>query len=138
MFSDDTNSTLNIDGLYTPKLKDMSSMFYSSWYDEVSIKNWNTSTVTNMEGLFTSCDRMYTAYLDLDMSNLATNGGKEMFSYCNNLTELTLMGKPSTKTGVYTDMFKNITTEGTLFYNKNYNYSRIIEQLPSTWTSEAI
>lgn len=32
-------------------------------------------------------------------------------------------------------MFRNITTNGTLYYNGKYDFSKIIEQLPETWTA---
>lgn len=35
-------------------------------------------------------------------------------------------------------MFKDITTTGTFEYNPAYNYSKIINLLPSTWTAVAI
>lgn len=35
-------------------------------------------------------------------------------------------------------MFYNIKTNGTFYYNPKYDYSKIIEVLPSTWKAEAI
>lgn len=35
----------------------------------------------------------------------------------------------------YDMMFAGITTTGTLSYNPAYDYSKIIAQLPSTWTA---
>ena len=40
-------------------------------------------------------------------------------------------------TNVYS-MFSNITTTGTFYYNGNYDYSKIIAVLPSTWTAVPI
>ena len=128
-----------IDGVYTPKLQNMNGAFTRLYYvANVSIKNWDTSTVTDMGWLFNDCEELETVYLDLDMSNLKRGGADYMFSYCDLLTEVTLMGKPSTNTGVYDNMFKGVETDGTLYYNKNYDYSKIISVLPSTWTAVAI
>jgi len=33
----------------------------------------------------------------------------------------------------YDKMFEGVETEGTLFYDKRYDYSKIIEQLPEKW-----
>jgi hypothetical protein len=35
-------------------------------------------------------------------------------------------------------MFENITTNGKFYYNSNYDYSKIIAQLPTTWTAIAM
>jgi hypothetical protein len=39
------------------------------------------------------------------------------------------------KAETYHDMFKDITTNGTLYYNGKYDFSKIIEKLPETWTA---
>jgi hypothetical protein len=32
-------------------------------------------------------------------------------------------------------MFYNVTSEGTFYYNPQYDYSKVIAELPETWTA---
>jgi hypothetical protein len=57
-----------------------------------------------------------------------------MFSGCTNLTEIRMGGNPSSLTTV-SYMFRGINTNGTFYYNVAYDYSKIIAELPSTWTA---
>jgi hypothetical protein len=57
-----------------------------------------------------------------------------MFGSCNNLTSVTMKNNVSAVTHV-TNMFNEITTTGTFYYNGDYDYSKIIAVLPSTWTA---
>jgi hypothetical protein len=67
------------------------------------LTRWDTSSVTSMDN---------------------------MFRYCSNLTELRMGGNPSKVTDV-SEMFRDITTTGTFYYNSAYDYSQIISKLPS-------
>ena len=57
-----------------------------------------------------------------------------IFSSCELLVELKIGGNPSSLTNV-NDMFVDITTNGAFYYNSEYDYSKIIAELPSTWTA---
>ena len=54
-----------------------------------------------------------------------------MFSNCDYLQEVYIDGDISNVSTV-SEMFNNITTEGTFYYNPAYDYSKIIDQLPAT------
>ena len=59
-----------------------------------------------MSGLFYDCEKLLSITFDSELNDNVN---------CNN-------------------MFKLVTSEnGKLYYNKKYDYSKIIEQLPQTW-----
>lgn len=66
----------------------------------------NTHNVTNMQYMFRSCDKLVEVRMDGDVSNVEN----------------------------VTGMFE-VTSEGTFYYNPAYDYSKIIAQLPETWTA---
>lgn len=57
-----------------------------------------------------------------------------MFFRCLSLTKVTMTGDVS-KVYDTGSMFSGIETNGTFYYNPDYDYSKIIAQLPSTWTA---
>jgi surface protein len=112
----------------------MSGMFYncSGLTSLDSISNWDTSNVTSMGSMFSYC----TGLTSLDLSNWDTSKVTNMFQmFCNclGLTEIKMGGDVSKVTNV-SGMFYDINTTGTFYYNSAYDYSKIIEQLPSKWT----
>ena len=115
---------------------DFSSAIYTqhmfqSCYELTTIPKLNTSNIQYMGSMFYGC-RNLTAVTQLDISN-ATNL-YQTFAYCSKLNEVRFKGKPqpSITTGY---MFSGITTNGTLYYDSRYDYSKIINVLPSTWTA---
>ena len=113
-----------------------------SQINEISFTNFDTSNVTNMDYMFSDCSGL----TSLDLSNFDTSKVTNMiymFSRCNGLTSLTMLGDISKVTS-YTDMFRNITTNGTLTYNCAYEdaWTNILvtkqstSKFPSTWTSQ--
>ena len=113
----------------------MHMMFYgcSNLTSITGIENWDTSNVVATQSMFYRCSNITS--LDLskwDTSKVTTM--QEMFRYCGKLTEVKMGGDVSNVTSV-TNMFSNISTTGTFYYNPEYDYSKIIEVLPSTWTA---
>lgn len=53
-----------------------------------------------------------------------------MFGACHNLQTVYMDGEIRDLSN--DEMFYNITTEGTFYYNPAYDYSKIIDQLPAT------
>jgi surface protein len=95
--------------------------------------NWDTSKVTDMSNMFKYCSNL----TSLDLSNWDTSNVtdmNEMFNLCSALTELKMGGDISKVTNV-TSMFSNVFSTGTFYYNPQYDYSKIIAVLPSTWTA---
>ena len=98
-----------------------------------TISSWDTSKVTSMGNMFAVCYKLIT----LDLSNWDTSNVTDMsnmFDNCRYLTELKMGGSVNNVNNVK-EMFHRISTTGTLYYNKDYDYSKIIAVLPSTWTA---
>lgn len=103
---------------------------------DVDMSSLDASTVTDMYGMFNLENRI----TSIDMSNVDISNVTNMnfmFRFCTNLKSVTMTGNPSNLVST-TSMFDKVTTTGTFYYNKNYNYSKIIAVLPSTWTAVAI
>lgn len=68
-----------------------------------------------------------------------TNVGKlgSIFLQCPNLESVTMMGCPADDL-VSINMFNLVITNGVLYYDSRYDYSKIIAELPSTWTAVPI
>lgn len=140
---------INMEKWNTPYLTETMYMFlYANTLKEINgIGDLNTSQVTNMYSMFRECYNLTS--LDLtnwDISNVQTMG--MMFYGCSNLKEIKMGGKPGPLNGlswydnyydedVYLegveDMFRGVYPNGTFYYNSTYNYSKIINQLPSGW-----
>ena len=128
-------SHINISNWSTPNLVDMGYMFENCYNlsNIEGIEYLNTSNVTDMGHLFYYCQNL----TSLDLSKWDTSNVTAMyfmFKGCIKLTELTMGGDVS-NIEYTTGMFEGITTTGTFYYNENYDYSKIIAQLPSTWTA---
>ena len=55
-----------------------------------------------------------------------------MFSNCTSLKSVTMLGPINNEISRLDNMFNNITTTGTFYYNPAYDYSKIIAELPAT------
>ena len=116
--------------LDTSSVTSMSNMF-SSCSNLTTIPQLDTSSVTSMDFMFSGCKSL-TTIPQLDISNVTKM--RYMFSSCSNLTSVRFKGNPSKVTDV-AFMFNSVTTEGVLYYDERYDYSKIINVLPSTWTA---
>ena len=115
---------------------DFSSAIYTQnmfqdCYELITIPKLITSNVKYMGSMFYGC-RNLTTVTQLDISN-ATNL-YQTFAYCSKLNEVRFKGKPQPSITIGY-MFDGITTNGTLYYDSRYDYSVIINVLPSTWTA---
>jgi surface protein len=98
------------DGIDFNGVTDMKSMFYNCKYlKKLDLTPWDLSSVTNMESAFMGCVNLTELKMSGDVSNVS-NVNEMFFSYSS---------------------FK----AGTFYYDSNYDYSKIIEQLPSNWTA---
>ena len=128
-------TSIDVSNLNTSKVTDMDFMFSScSNLTEIKgMENWDTSNVTDMYYLFNGCSNL----ASIDVSNWDTSkvtNMNGMFGSCTSLTEVKMGGDVSKVTDV-ANMFSYIKTTGTFYYNSQYDYSKIIAQLPSTWTA---
>ena len=116
--------------LDTSNVRLIDQMFYNC-YELVEVPHIDTRNVTNMEYTFGYCV-LITSIPELDLSSVTTM--KSTFSNCKNLTEVRFKGDPKNLTSV-SSMFYNINTIGVMYYDSRYDYSKIINELPSTWTA---
>ena len=124
------NSLTTIPQLDTSKVIYMSFMFYNC-INLITIPQMNTSNVSDMNNMFCYCEKL-TTVPQIDISNVGDMSS--MFGSCYRLTEVKFKGKPLSTLKV-SGMFSSIKTNGTLYYDSRYDYSRIINVLPSTWTA---
>ena len=61
---------------------------------------------------------------------------KQMFYNATNLTSLKMAASSIQSNVIVTNMFNGVTAEGVFSYNPAYDYSRIINVLPASWTSQ--
>ena len=116
----------------TSQVTDMAEMFYETGLEEIDLKGWNTSNVTDMSRMFYNCKARVIDLRGFVFSKVITM--YRMFSNCDYLQEVYIDGDISNVNDV-SEMFNNITIEGTLYYNPAYDYSKIIAELPATWTA---
>lgn len=116
--------------LDTSKVTDMSYMFFDC-EELTTIPLLDTSSVTNMAYMFSDCSKL-TTIPQLDISSVTNM--TLMFSDCGLLTSVRFKGNPSISLNVNL-MFDSVTSTGTLYYDERYDYSKIINALPSTWVA---
>lgn len=89
--------------------------------------------VTDMRNMFNGCRNL--KKLDLTPWDLSSvTDMSRMWSSCDALKEIRMSGDISN--AKCDDMFGVIYSQsGTFYYDSNYDYSKIIEQLPSNWTA---
>lgn len=123
-----------LENIDTSNVRTMSTMSYANNATRiVGMENWDTSNVEYMTNAFYALRFLTT--LDLtnwDLSNVTD--ASAMFGACESLIELK-MGGPVNKDMLVENMFAGITTNGNFYYNSAYDYSKILAELPSTWTA---
>lgn len=129
---------------------------FAARYSLVEVILTGTDNVTNMERMFNSCSdlenfsisstasvknmRYMFAFTKLKKADLTgwdlrnVTDMEQMFASCVNLTEVRMDSELNPDL-IAVNMFLNITTNGTFYYNPDYDYSKIIAVLPSTWTA---
>lgn len=122
--SDDLFKDLNI--IKTEK------MFYQCEHLEtINLNSLNFENVTNCYRMFDSCFNLKKA--DLTNCNFKNDCNlANLFRKCTNLIEVRI-GKELPKNLMCNSMFSNVETNGKLYYNSEYDYSQIINEIPSTW-----
>lgn len=130
-------TSLDVPNFNTSKVTNMEAMFNTcSGLSTLDLSNFDTSNVTSMRYMFQYCDSL----VSLDLSSFDTSQVTNMdvmFRFCGSLISLKMMGSVS-KLSSASSMFSNIYTTGTFSYNNNYDYSKIIAELPSTWESVGV
>ena len=123
-------SLQSVPQLDTSKVTNIREMFYYCTSLQ-SIPQLDTSKVVNMWNTFRGCKSLR-SIPQLDISKV-TNMNYTFYS-CVNLIELKFKGKPTASLSV-SGTFDLVETNGVLYYDSRYDYSKIIGVLPSTWTA---
>lgn len=130
----DKLKTINVGIMDTTNVTDMSYMLADCDNLEIiNINGLNTKNVTSMKGMLSGLPLI--TKFDLSAFNLLNvTNFDDMFNGDIALVEVKMMTDINTELSTV-NMFANINTNGTFFYNINYNYSRVISSLPRTWTA---
>ena len=131
-FNSSQIQTMLIDGVEV----EPTSQYKFATTGEHTVKIILNKNFTNAHGMFANC----TGLTSLNLSNFDTSNVTDMasmFNNCTSLTSLKMMGDIN-KLRSTGSMFSNITTTGTFYYNSAYDYSKIIAELPTTWTAVAV
>ena len=114
----------------TDNITSMERAFSSCTPEKLSISS--TSNVTNMRYMFNMSQIDKVDLTGLDLSKVEDM--EQMFSGCSKLIEVRMDSDINPSVNVV-NMFLNNTNNGTFYYNPDYDYSKIIAALPSTWTA---
>ena len=130
----DKLTTINVGIMDTTNVTDMSYMLAECDNLEIiNLNGLNTDNVTTMKAMLSGLPKI--TKFDLSSFNLLkVTNFDNMFDGSTALTEVKMMSDINTTLSTV-NMFININTTGVFYYNINYNYSRIIASLPSTWTA---
>lgn len=134
MFYGCTNLThLDLSPLDACSVTDMSHIFsYCAKLTSINLLHLDTSNVTNMGYMFSGCSSLYSINLSsLDTSNVIDM--EAMFRYCNRLSTVKMSGDVS-KVNNTSFMFEGVSYMGTFTCNPLYDYSKVLAEVPSTWT----
>lgn len=102
--------SVSLGELYVPKLETMSVAFGYTGLKTIDFGRIDLSHVPDIQRMF------YNSFY---------------------LTEIKMLGPINPNVNV-TNLFSSTYSQGTFYYNSAYDYSRIIAQLPSTWTAVAV
>ena len=121
---------VNIPRLNFSNVTNASLMFYNCRL-LTTIPQMDFSNVTNCSSMFMYCEKL-TTVPQMDISKVTDAGA--MFAGCYSLTEVKFKGKPISSLS-NRNMFSGVKSNGTLYYDSRYDYSVIINVLPSTWNA---
>lgn len=142
MFAGAMENIRGLSSLNTGNVKNLRQAFL--WqlrsFEAGEISGWDTSNVEDMSYVFAHEGYVTTEQFSIDISGWDTSKAQTMegmFSNHGRLTELKMMGKTNPNANV-TNMFKGVYLPGVFYYNSAYDYSHIIAELPSNWTTQAL
>ena len=118
--------TLDLNGLDTSQVTNMSNMFSQSIYLKDIKLNIDTSNVTNMSHMFYDCERLET----LDLSNFDTinvKSARQMISFCPKLKTVDASNFDTRNLSNFDYMFGNCDELTTLY--ANIDFSKAYENL---------
>ncbi|EOE4928272.1 BspA family leucine-rich repeat surface protein [Enterococcus faecalis] len=123
-FSGSTIVSINLSGLDTSQVTDMTNMFSScSKLTSLDLSSFNTSQVTSMEGMFSGCSGL----TSLDVSKFDTSAVTSMegmFSGCSSLSSLDVSKFNTSQVTSMTSMFNGCSSLSSLDVSK-FNTSAV-------------
>ena len=123
MFNGDLEE-INLKDVKTTGVTDMSYAFYCVKLSELDLSSFDTSSVTNMYGMFLSCRNL----LNLDLSSFDTSNVTNMgimFLFCNQLTNINLKSFNTSKVTNMESMFNNDSSLTSLDLS-NFDTSNVV------------
>lgn len=128
LFEDTGVVSADLSNLDVSKAYNLDEMFYKTKMKKVDMSTWKHNGSVRMKDMFAN------SYVEEiifgDTTGVYMMDG--IFSGAKALKSIT-MTYPVTGLLSNYSMFYNVTTEGTFYYNPEYDYSSIINQLPATW-----
>ncbi|MBJ1455786.1 BspA family leucine-rich repeat surface protein [Enterococcus faecalis] len=123
-FSGSTIVSINLSGLDTSQVTDMTNMFSScSKLTSLDLSSFNTSQVTSMEGMFSGCSSL--SSLDVSKFNTSQVTSMEgMFSGCSGLTSLDVSKFDTSAVTSMEGMFSGCSSLSSLDVSK-FNTSQV-------------
>ena len=102
--------------------------------------------ITNCDYMFYGCSGLTSIEFSDNFDTSNVTDMSHMFSSCSKLTSIKMLGDISKVTSYYSSMFGNITTNGTMTINCDYEdaWNSILvtnqskSQFPSTWTKTCV
>ena len=98
----------------------------------ISMKNFNTEKVEEMNGMFTLCESLTSIDLSSFNTTLLKNI-KEIFSNCQSLTYIDVSKLNTTIVEDFSGAFYGVSSTGTIIYNSKTFSSNLINLIPSGW-----
>jgi surface protein len=130
MFHSVCNLDLDFSNWDVSKVTNFEYMFYQSEIKDVDMSNWKHSSNARMKNMFSNSEVENVIFGDI--SNVYNMDS--IFIGCHNLKSVTMTHPINSNLSNYS-MFYNVTSEGTFYYNPQYDYSKVIAELPETWTA---
>ena len=85
MFSDSKATTLDVSNFNTSNVTNMNGMFYNSKATTLDVSNFDASKVTNMSNMFYKATNLKTIYVSNKFNTDKVTSSTDMFSSCTNL-----------------------------------------------------
>lgn len=114
----------------------MKWVFMGSDITNDQVKNLNIEKAEVMDEMLSQCELLTEADLSSwDTSHVTSM--EQLFYYSRNLAAVIMMGDVPNVVSV-NRMFADVAANGVFTYSADYDYSKIIEVLPSSWSTSAV
>ena len=149
--------TIDLSSLDTSNFTSMSNMFEGcASLVQLDLSNFDYTNVTSMSYMFYNCSNLESITLNgnnqskslyrlfsncislksVDLTHFPLDTVTDMsymFDGCTGLKEIKMGGNPPVNVNI-SNIFNNMyNTTGTFYYNNDYDYTDIIDRLPSSW-----